>query len=99
MQIAYFFRLAFWSLLSVTMYTTAAMKSFQIENEYGNMESSYGQRGKEYVKWAAKMALGLGAGVPWVMCKQVDAPGSIVRPLACVFSCLSCKISFWSQFY
>ncbi|KAK9933102.1 hypothetical protein M0R45_020311 [Rubus argutus] len=50
----------------------------QIENEYGNMESSYGQRGKEYVKWAANMALGLGAGVPWVMCKQVDAPGSII---------------------
>ncbi|XP_061991633.1 beta-galactosidase 9 isoform X2 [Rosa rugosa] len=50
----------------------------QIENEYGNMESSYGQRGKEYVKWAAEMALGLGAGVPWVMCKQVDAPGSII---------------------
>ncbi|KAM5569594.1 beta-galactosidase 9 [Rosa sericea] len=50
----------------------------QIENEYGNMESSYGQRGKEYVKWAAEMALGLSAGVPWVMCKQVDAPGSII---------------------
>ncbi|XP_050372236.1 LOW QUALITY PROTEIN: beta-galactosidase 9-like [Argentina anserina] len=50
----------------------------QIENEYGNIESSFGQRGKEYVKWAAKMALGLGAGVPWVMCRQVDAPESII---------------------
>ncbi|KAL6191274.1 hypothetical protein ACLB2K_037665 [Fragaria x ananassa] len=50
----------------------------QIENEYGNIESSFGQRGKEYVKWAANMALGLGAGVPWVMCRQVDAPGSII---------------------
>ncbi|KAH9649785.1 Beta-galactosidase 9 [Citrus sinensis] len=38
----------------------------QIENEYGNMESSYGQQGKDYVKWAASMALGLGAGVPWI---------------------------------
>ncbi|KAE8723744.1 hypothetical protein F3Y22_tig00011761pilonHSYRG00080 [Hibiscus syriacus] len=43
------------------------------------MEGSYGQKGKEYVKWAASMALGLGAGVPWVMCKQTDAPGDIVR--------------------
>ncbi|XP_031253021.1 beta-galactosidase 9 isoform X2 [Pistacia vera] len=50
----------------------------QIENEYGNMESSYGQRGKDYVKWAANMALGLGAGVPWVMCKQTDAPENII---------------------
>ncbi|KAF5941912.1 hypothetical protein HYC85_019554 [Camellia sinensis] len=50
----------------------------QIENEYGNMESSYGQKGKDYVKWAAKMATGLGAGVPWVMCKQVDAPGDVI---------------------
>ncbi|KAH7573015.1 hypothetical protein JRO89_XS03G0051500 [Xanthoceras sorbifolium] len=50
-----------------------------IENEYGNMESSYGQHGKDYVKWAARMALGLGAGVPWVMCKQTDAPEHIVK--------------------
>lgn len=53
---------------------------YQIENEYGNIESSYGQSGKNYVKWAAEMALGLGAGVPWVMCKQADAPGSVVSP-------------------
>lgn len=57
---------------------------YQIENEYGNIEGQFGQKGKEYIKWAAEMALGLGAGVPWVMCKQVDAPGSIVRPLACL---------------
>ncbi|XP_028947706.2 beta-galactosidase 9 isoform X2 [Malus domestica] len=50
----------------------------QIENEYGNIEAQFGQKGKEYIKWAAEMALGLGAGVPWVMCKQVDAPGSII---------------------
>ncbi|CAL5347714.1 unnamed protein product [Camellia sinensis] len=40
--------------------------------------SSYGQKGKAYVKWAPKMATGLGAGVPWVMCKQVDAPGDVI---------------------
>ncbi|CAL5413857.1 unnamed protein product [Camellia sinensis] len=39
---------------------------------------SYGQKGKAYVKWAPKMATGLGAGVPWVMCKQVDAPGDVI---------------------
>ena len=50
----------------------------QIENEYGNIESSYGKGGNEYVKWAARMALSLGAGVPWVMCKQLDAPHNIV---------------------
>ncbi|GMH08039.1 hypothetical protein Nepgr_009879 [Nepenthes gracilis] len=50
----------------------------QIENEYGNVESSYGQGGKDYVKWAASMAVGLGAGVPWVMCRQVDAPEFIL---------------------
>ncbi|XP_038989755.1 beta-galactosidase 15 isoform X2 [Phoenix dactylifera] len=51
---------------------------FKIENEYGNIEGQYGQGGKEYVRWAAKMALGLGAGVPWVMCKQTDAPETII---------------------
>ncbi|MCD7464552.1 Beta-galactosidase 9 [Datura stramonium] len=50
----------------------------QIENEYGNIESSFGPKGKTYMKWAAEMAVGLGAGVPWVMCKQVDAPEYII---------------------
>ncbi|KAJ0805085.1 putative glycoside hydrolase, family 35, glycoside hydrolase superfamily [Helianthus annuus] len=50
----------------------------QIENEYGNIEESYGQKGKDYVKWAAKMAVGLGVGVPWVMCEQADAPEYIM---------------------
>lgn len=54
---------------------------YQIENEYGDIEGAYGQNGKDYVKWAAKMAVGLGAGVPWVMCKQVDAPEFIVNSL------------------
>lgn len=53
-------------------------KNYQVENEYGNIESSYGQRGKNYVKWAAGMAIELGARVPWVMCQQADAPETIV---------------------
>ncbi|XP_042390157.1 beta-galactosidase 15 [Zingiber officinale] len=50
----------------------------QIENEYGNIEGHFGQGGKDYVKWAADMALSLGAGVPWVMCRQTDAPETII---------------------
>ncbi|KAM7271815.1 hypothetical protein ACFE04_031029 [Oxalis oulophora] len=49
----------------------------QIENEYGNIEHSFGQKGKDYVKWAAKMAVGLEPGIPWVMCQQTDAPDYI----------------------
>ncbi|KAA0051151.1 hypothetical protein IC582_008122 [Cucumis melo] len=51
----------------------------QIENEYGPMEYELGAPGKAYSKWAAQMALGLGTGVPWVMCKQDDAPDPIIN--------------------
>lgn len=50
----------------------------QIENEYELMEYDIGNPGKAYAKWAANMAVGLGTGVPWVMCKQTDAPDPIV---------------------
>lgn len=30
------------------------------------------------MNWAAKMAVGLDTGVPWVMCKEDDAPDPIV---------------------
>lgn len=43
------------------------------------MEYELGAPGKVYTDWAAHMALGLGTGVPWVMCKQDDAPDPIVR--------------------
>lgn len=42
------------------------------------MEYELGAPGKAYSSWAAQMALGLGTGVPWVMCKQDDAPDPIV---------------------
>ena len=51
----------------------------QIENEYGNEEHSFGEKGKRYVKWAMSMAEGLDAGVPWIMCQQSDAPGNIIN--------------------
>ena len=55
------------------------LQIYQIENEYGNIEGKFGQKGKDYVKWAVKMALSLGAGVPLVMCRQTDAPDEVVR--------------------
>ena len=42
------------------------------------MEYELGQPGKAYSKWAAQMAVGQDTGVPWVMCKQDDAPDPIV---------------------
>lgn len=53
----------------------------QIENEYGAESKAYGAAGHAYLTWAAKMAVGLDTGVPWVMCKQDDAPD----PIVCIF--------------
>ncbi|KAF7148352.1 hypothetical protein RHSIM_Rhsim03G0232400 [Rhododendron simsii] len=50
----------------------------QIENEYGPIEWEIHAPGRAYTKWAAKMAVGLGTGVPWIMCKQEDAPDPII---------------------
>ncbi|KAF5743052.1 beta-galactosidase [Tripterygium wilfordii] len=51
----------------------------QIENEYDLVEYSLGQPAKNYVKWAAGFAESLGVGVPWIMCKQMDAPDPIIN--------------------
>ncbi|KAB1218433.1 Beta-galactosidase 1 [Morella rubra] len=51
----------------------------QIENEYGPVEYEIGSPGQAYTRWAAQMAVGLGTGVPWVMCKQDDAPDPIIN--------------------
>lgn len=50
----------------------------QIENEYQNKERSFREKGPPYVRWAAKMAVELETGVPWIMCKQDDAPDPVV---------------------
>ncbi|XWS62745.1 hypothetical protein CRYUN_Cryun06bG0037200 [Craigia yunnanensis] len=50
----------------------------QIENEYEPESKSFGPAGQAYVKWAANMAVGLDTGVPWVMCKEYDAPDPVV---------------------
>ena len=51
---------------------------FQIENEYGAQSKLLGAAGQNYVNWAAKMAVEMGTGVPWVMCKEEDAPDPVV---------------------
>ncbi|CAI9115007.1 OLC1v1015839C1 [Oldenlandia corymbosa var. corymbosa] len=51
----------------------------QIENEYQNVEAAFHEKGPPYVRWAAAMAVGLETGVPWVMCKQNDAPDPVIN--------------------
>ncbi|KAJ7966808.1 Beta-galactosidase [Quillaja saponaria] len=51
----------------------------QIENEYGPESKSLGAAGHAYINWAAKMAVGLNTGVPWVMCKEDDAPDPVIN--------------------
>ena len=50
----------------------------QIENEYGPISRASGPAGRSYLNWAAEMAVGLETGVPWVMCKEDDAPDPVV---------------------
>ncbi|KAL0553416.1 hypothetical protein IC582_007311 [Cucumis melo] len=51
----------------------------QIENEYGPQSRALGAAGHAYMNWAAKMAVGLNTGVPWVMCKEDDAPDPVIN--------------------
>ncbi|EYU42595.1 hypothetical protein ABFS82_14G116100 [Erythranthe guttata] len=51
----------------------------QIENEYGLESKSFGSAGHSYMSWAAKMAVELDTGVPWVMCKEDDAPDPVIN--------------------
>ncbi|KAE8719129.1 Beta-galactosidase 11 [Hibiscus syriacus] len=51
----------------------------QIENEYNTIQLAYREKGETYIKWAAKTALGLDVDVPWIMCKQMDAPDPIIN--------------------
>ncbi|KAL5561196.1 hypothetical protein UlMin_030943 [Ulmus minor] len=51
----------------------------QIENEYNHIQLAYREMGKSYVQWAANMAVGMKTGVPWIMCKQRDAPDSVIN--------------------
>ncbi|KAF2285145.1 hypothetical protein GH714_038820 [Hevea brasiliensis] len=48
----------------------------QIENEFGPVEWQIGAPGK-LIQNGQLRAVGLGTGVPWVMCKQDDAPDPV----------------------
>ncbi|KAK2439709.1 beta-galactosidase [Trifolium repens] len=50
----------------------------QIENEYGDVMSHY-EGGNAYINWCAQMALSQNVGVPWIMCKQSNAPSPIIN--------------------
>lgn len=67
----------------------------KIENEYGGVEREVGDPGKAYTKWAAEMAVGLDTGVPWIMCKQEDAPDPIVSDFGFLFSSMFYSFSFF----
>ena len=51
----------------------------QIENEYNHIQLAYEEKGDSYVQWAANMAVALDIGVPWIMCKQKDAPDPVIN--------------------
>nr|GMC87505.1 beta-galactosidase 13-like [Ipomoea batatas] len=51
----------------------------QIENEYSNVAGSYRENGIKYIHWAAEMAVGLYNEVPWIMCKQKEAPQEVIN--------------------
>ncbi|KAI9124039.1 hypothetical protein K1719_005339 [Acacia pycnantha] len=51
----------------------------QIENEYNHIQRAFKEKGDSYVQWSAGLALGLNLGIPWVMCKQTDAPDPVIN--------------------
>ncbi|XP_065865606.1 beta-galactosidase 11-like [Euphorbia lathyris] len=51
----------------------------QVENEYNNLENVFKGGGTRYIDWAAKLGVRLKTGVPWIMCKQNDAPDPLIN--------------------
>ncbi|CAK9167936.1 unnamed protein product [Ilex paraguariensis] len=49
----------------------------KIENEYGPKSKAYGVAGYVYMTWAGKMATELDTEVPWLMCKEDNAPNPV----------------------
>lgn len=54
------------------------LRGLQIENEYEPERREFGSAGSAYLNWAAKLAVGMETGVPWVMCKEFYAPDPVV---------------------
>ncbi|KAJ4962348.1 hypothetical protein NE237_022287 [Protea cynaroides] len=51
----------------------------QIENEYNTIQLAFKEDGSRYIQWAANMASKQPTGVPWMMCKQKDAPDPVIN--------------------
>ncbi|XP_010446366.1 PREDICTED: beta-galactosidase 14-like [Camelina sativa] len=51
----------------------------QIENEYNAVQLAYKENGERYIKWAANLVESMKLGIPWVMCKQNDAPDNVIN--------------------
>ncbi|XP_073295931.1 beta-galactosidase 3-like isoform X1 [Primulina huaijiensis] len=51
----------------------------QIENEYGTQRQALGSSGEAYMNWAAKMAISSNTGVPWILCKDRNAPDPVIN--------------------
>ena len=59
-----------------------------MENEHKLVEAAFHSKGRPYVHWAVAMAVSLQIGVPWMMCKQDDAPDPIVSDSVAIFIAL-----------
>lgn len=59
-------------------FTFSSLLICQIENEYTSVQQAYKENGTRYIQWAGNMAIGLDTGVPWIMCKQLNAPEPVV---------------------
>ncbi|XP_010468659.1 PREDICTED: beta-galactosidase 13-like [Camelina sativa] len=51
----------------------------QIENEYSAVQRAYKEDGLKYIKWASKLVHSMDLGIPWVVCKQNDAPDPMIN--------------------
>ncbi|XP_010530895.1 PREDICTED: beta-galactosidase 11-like [Tarenaya hassleriana] len=51
----------------------------QIENEYSAVQRAYKDDGLKYINWASDLVHSMNLGIPWVMCKQNDAPDPIIN--------------------
>lgn len=63
------------TLKSLSIY----INKWQIENEYNAVQLAYKENGERYIKWAADLVESMKLGIPWVMCKQNDAPGNVIN--------------------
>ncbi|CAK9166864.1 unnamed protein product [Ilex paraguariensis] len=79
--------------------------SFRIENEYGLESKAYVAGGYAYMTWATKMGAELDTEVPWLMCKEDDAPDPVICYMVIVARLLNLtlvipeldKRSFWAD--